>query len=67
MRKRFDKRTPVVKFNCFFNNIITKSMRRRAGWTDAKDQEEKNIDIFWVDTLWMHEKFDTIYFEEHMR
>lgn len=67
MRKRFDRKAPVVKFNCFFNNIITKSMRRRPGWTDAKDQDERSIDIFWVDTLWMHERFDTIYFEEHMR
>jgi len=60
-------RNATVKYCCVFNNLITKSMRKRNGWVDARDEEEKSIDIFWVDTLWMHERFDTIYFDQHVR
>lgn len=41
--------------------------RKRNGWVDGRDEEERCVDIFWVDTLWMHERFDTIYFDQHVR
>lgn len=42
-------------------------MKQRPGWMNGRDEEEKKVDFFWAETIWMHEKFDTIYFAEHVK
>ena len=32
-----------------------------------KKEEEKKVDFFWAETMWMHEQFDNIYFAEHVK
>ena len=49
----------------FYNLIFL--IRKRRGWVDGRDEDERRIDLFWIDTIWMHERFDTIYFDQHVR
>ena len=42
-------------------------MRNRSGWIKANEEDEKKVDFFWVETLFMHEQFDNIYFAEHVK
>ena len=42
-------------------------MRNRPGWINGREEEEKKVDFFWAETMWMHEQFDNIYFAEHVK
>ena len=42
-------------------------MKSRPGWLNGRDEDEKKVDFFWAETVWMHEQFDNIYFAEHVK
>ena len=65
-RKVFRSR-PVIKYQTNFHNVISSVMKSRPGWMNGREEEEKKVDFFWAETIWMHEKFDTIYFAEHVK
>ena len=58
---------PVIRYSTNFHNVITSVMRHRPGWVNGREEDEKKIDFFWAETMWMHEQFDNIYFSEHVK
>ena len=47
--------------------VVKICFRKRENWVDFSHEDEKDIDFFWSEVTWMHEKFDTYYFDEHVR
>jgi len=58
---------PVIRYSTNFHNVITSVMRHRPGWVNGREEDEKKVDFFWAETMWMHEQFDNIYFSEHVK
>ena len=65
--RRVFRNRPAIKYHSQFHNVIGSVMRNRSGWIKANDEDEKKVDFFWVETLFMHEQFDNIYFAEHVK
>ena len=65
--RRVFRNRPAIKYHSQFHNVIGSVMRNRSGWMKANDEDEKKVDFFWVETLFMHEQFDNIYFAEHVK
>ena len=65
--RRVFRNRPAIKYHSQFHNVIGSVMRNRSGWIKANEEDEKKVDFFWVETLFMHEQFDNIYFAEHVK
>ena len=65
--RRVFRNRPAIKYHSQFHNVIGSVMRNRSGWMKANEEDEKKVDFFWVETLFMHEQFDNIYFAEHVK
>lgn len=65
--RRVFRNRPAIKYHSQFHNVIGSVMRDRSGWIKTTDGDDKKVDFFWVETLFMHEQFDNIYFAEHVK
>ncbi|XP_048873581.1 probable tubulin polyglutamylase TTLL9 isoform X1 [Brienomyrus brachyistius] len=54
-----------IRYRCGFTNTIQDVLRQRAGWVEAKEDED--WDFNWCDVGWLRENFDHSYMEEHVR